>query len=308
MDRSASWGAEERGQASFSTSRHGGGGSEFRDRDPPPSYSGEDPETTFQNFERSVKLWEWETDVPKVKRGAKLLRAMTGLAKLAVEDMPFDEIACEEGVSNVLRRLKEFFLPQLEVSLPRAFENAVYGQHRSSKEGFAEYIGRMERAFARLAREGVELPDGAQGYILFRHSGLNEHQEQRLLTWCDGRYDKVSIVKALRKLDKVLKDKDRSKGTYVTEELDGTIQDDENVTDDDQYVYLADGDLDDIYEEKDLQTALASYREAREALKDQRLGRGFFPQAEGAHRAAQASYEVLEVQCHWPLGPRMHAP
>ena len=29
-------------------------------------------------------------------------------------------------------------------------------------------------------------------------------QEQRLLTRCDGRYDKMSIAKALRKLDKVV--------------------------------------------------------------------------------------------------------
>ena len=173
MDRSASWGVEDRGQARSS----GGTAEGFRDREPPPAYSGEDPEATFQSFERSAKLWEWETDVPKAKRGAKLLRAMSGLAKLAVEDMPFEDIARDEGVSNVLRRLREFFMPQLEVSLPRAFENAVYGPPRSSKEGFAEYIGRMEKAFSRLSREGVDLPEGAQGYILFRQSGLNEHQE-----------------------------------------------------------------------------------------------------------------------------------
>ena len=73
----------ERDQASFSTGRgvargedgrgsldgSGSDGSGYRDREPPPSYTGKDPEATFQAFERSVKLWEFETDVPRTKRG-----------------------------------------------------------------------------------------------------------------------------------------------------------------------------------------------------------------------------------------------
>lgn len=129
----------ERDQASFSTGRgvargedgrgsldgSGSDGSGYRDREPPPSYTGKDPEATFQAFERSVKLWEFETDVPRTKRGAKLVRSMQGLARLAVEDKPFDDIACESGVANVMRRLREFFYaPTIEViSLPRARSN-----------------------------------------------------------------------------------------------------------------------------------------------------------------------------------------
>ena len=39
----------------------------YRDRDPAPSYSGEDAETTFRACERAVQLWEFETDVPTKK-------------------------------------------------------------------------------------------------------------------------------------------------------------------------------------------------------------------------------------------------
>ena len=45
-----------------------------------------------------------------------------------------------------MTRLKEFFHPHLEVSLPQAFEQAVYGQQKQVKEGFGEYIARMDRA------------------------------------------------------------------------------------------------------------------------------------------------------------------
>ena len=91
------------------------------------------------------------------------------------------------------------------------------------------------------------------------------------------------IVAALRKLDKVIKEKG-SKGHYVMEGAEvyavdeGTVADYVNATDqsDEEYIYVADGDLDVIYEEKDMVEALASYQQVRQQLKDQRLGRGYY--------------------------------
>lgn len=59
----------------------------------------------------------------------------------------------------------------------------------------------MERAFAALAKEGVDLPDGAKGYILYRQASLTESKDQRLLTWSEGKYGRGEITTALRKLD-----------------------------------------------------------------------------------------------------------
>lgn len=259
----------------------GGGENVFRDRDPPPSYDGESPETTFRQFEKAVRLWEFESDIPAKKRGSKLIRALTGAAKLATEDLEFEAITAEDGVKNVMSRLREFFTPHLEVSLPRAFESAVYGQQRQPKESFIEYIARAERNFANLRKEGVELPDGAQGYILYRQAGLNEAQDQKILTWSEGKYDRASIVSGLRRLDKVLKEKGKSNYFEKNEDMHAetfhqeTAEPEET---DEEYVYVTDGDLDPIYEETEMQEALASYREVRQALRDQRNGRGYFPQ------------------------------
>ena len=111
-----------------------------KDRDPAPFYDGTEPETSFQIYEKNVKLWQYETDVPQRKQGVKLMRSLGGVARLAVEDMDFESIACDDGAKNVLNRLREYFKPHLEVSLPRAFEAAVYGACRSHKESFAEYV------------------------------------------------------------------------------------------------------------------------------------------------------------------------
>lgn len=57
-----------------------------------------------------MKLWEFETDVPRVKRGVKLLRALSGVARMAVDEMAFEELACEDGVRNIMSKLREYFL------------------------------------------------------------------------------------------------------------------------------------------------------------------------------------------------------
>ena len=259
-----------------------GENSYVRDKDPPPGYDGVDPETTFRSYEKSVRLWQFETDVPAKKQGAKLMRALSGIARMAVEEMEFEDIATENGAKNLLTRLREFFNPHLEVSMPRAFEAAVYGQARQSKETFVEYVARMERAFIRLEKEGVHLPNNAQGYILYRHASLSEGQEQRVQTWTEGKYGKSEVVSSLRKLDKVLKEKGKSH--YLVDEynvVDGSyhqevVEDDEDDEDGD-YIYITEGDLNTIMEEDAVMEALASYREVRQALKDQKTNRGFYP-------------------------------
>ena len=261
----------------------GGFGAGFRDREPPPAYAGEDPETSFTVWEKNVRLWEFETDVPKAKRGVKLLKVLSGTARLAVDEISFEEVACEDGIRNIMSKLKEYFLPHLEVSLPRAFEAAVYGQVRGSKEGFMEYIARQDKAFTRLRKEGVELPDSAQGYILFRHASLSESQEQRFLVWSDGKYDRVSVVKALRKLDKVIREKGAkssflgSEGEYTNETFFEDAEENEAWLDEDEsFVYLQEGDLDEVMDEKDVVAALATYQDVRRAMKEQQKGRGFY--------------------------------
>ena len=268
-------------------------GSFLRDRDPPPGYDGVDPETTFRAFEKSLKLWQFETDVPLRKQGAKLLRALTGAARLAVEELEYEQIASEDGIKNVVNRLREYFAPHLEVSMPRAFEAAVYGQPRQSKETYAEYVHRMQRNFSLLSKEGVDLPSGAKGYIIFRQSSLTEAHDQRVQTWCEGSYDEKVIIRSLRKLDKVIKEKS-GKSHYVMEGQDEAEADEGTIGDyvtgpdqsDEEYIYVADGDLDVIYEEKDMVEAMASYQQVRQQLKEQRLGRGFY-QGKGQRQGAK---------------------
>ncbi|CAE7730233.1 unnamed protein product, partial [Symbiodinium microadriaticum] len=123
---------------------------------------------------KELRLWEFETEIPKEKWGVKILRQLSGSARAAADSLSFEDLACEAGRDNLIKALKEHFAPHLESSLPRAFEEAIYGDVRSSRETFGEFVIRMEHAFKELERQGVKLGDVVLGYVLFRGANLSE--------------------------------------------------------------------------------------------------------------------------------------
>lgn len=143
-----------------------------------------------------------------------------------------------------------------------------------------------------------------QGYTIFRQSSLTEAHDQRVQTWCEGSYDEKVIIRSLRKLDNVIKEKG-GKSHYVTGGLDDGVADEGTVGDyvtgmdqsDEEYIYVADGDLDVIYEEKDMVEALASYQQVRQQLKEQRLGRGFYPRPGGKGKGFGKDGRKTKIHC-----------
>ena len=135
----------------------------LRDRNPPPSWNGERPETTWKVFLRDLELWEAVTDLPKAKRGVKLVQALSGAAKEAVQSIAVSDLIEEDGLKKVTRVLNDAFAPYQETALPRAMEAAIYGAARSHKENIPEYIVRFNQAQSALKSEGVDLPVKASG-------------------------------------------------------------------------------------------------------------------------------------------------
>eukprot|EP00435_Cladocopium_sp_Y103_P059905 s740_g21.t1 len=257
----------------------------FSGREPlPPSWDGSDPAALLPAYEKNVMLWQFESDCEKKKQGVKLLRNLTGIARAVADSLSFEEIATENGVDNLLKTLKSHFEPHLELSLPRAFERAVYGPPRSSKESIQEYLIRVERAFVLLSKEGLALDEVAKGYVAYRQAALTEAQDLQFSTWNKGQFDWKTVTSCLRRLEKVVSTK--STGTFLQtdeheaeeHEVQGEVfvQDDEDVDDDEQYILLEEGDLNRIYEEDEAQLALATYQEVRRALNAQQKGRQYY--------------------------------
>ena len=214
-----------------------------------------------------------------------MLRQLTGPARAAADELAVAEITSAEGASKILTKLKDHFAPYLESALPRAFEKAIYADHRKPKESLQDYVIRMDGAFKELSDEGVSLHDTVKGYALFRHASLTQVQEDQMTTWTSGSYERDKVIKALRKLEKVHRDQ---KGkTYVTEDVEGEgFQTEETMFDDDgdddpNYVWIGEGDLSDLFNEEDLQHALATYQEVRRAIREQKTNRSSWSKGRG---------------------------
>ena len=258
----------------------------WKDRDPPPAFSGEVED--FKEFLRDLAIWQHETDVPKKKHGAKLLRVLRGSAKAVCSEIELSDLLSERGCDLIVQKLKEFYQPHLEASLPRAFERAIYGEARRNKESFGDFVIRQEAAFRELQTEGIKLEDSVKGYVLFRQANLSQVQEDQVTTWTQGKFDRPSIISALRKLEKVIREKS-SKQSYVVEELGGSEGGSEEDPSDGDYVYIDESDMSQIFEESELVEALATYQQVRKAIKEQKNNRGYFQPKFGASQKGASS-------------------
>ena len=252
-------------------------GPPFRDREPPPYFDGEDPARSFKPWLRELELWAYDTEVPLSKHGTRILRRLGGAAKAAANELETSEIVGEKGRDNIVAKLKEYFAPHLETTMPKAFEQAVYGEVRGSKESLSEYIVRMDAAFRNLRDEGVDLPSDARGYVMFRQARLSTVQEDQVTTWTEGRFGRDVVIKALRRLDKVKEQGGAAKRAYFDEgELEGGDEGEDSDFDE-EYIYMEQADLQEVYDESEVKQALATYQQVRRALQDQKNARSYFP-------------------------------
>ena len=274
-----------------------------KDRDPPPSFDGSQPHL-FKQFERDVSLWQWESDIPKVKHAAKLLRHLSGSARAAADEVPLELIQSEGGVKAIMTRLREHSLPHLESAMPRAFEAAIYGDARKSRESIQDYLIRMDRSFKELKDESVTLPEEVKSYIIYRQASLTAVQEDQVITWTAGDFEREKVIRALRKLEKVQKGKSKSFLADVRDDGEehekGPIyfEDDADL---ENYVHVEEGDLNQVFEEADLHEALATYQVVRKAIRDQRNSRGWQPPSKGFGKGAFG-----KAGLHFGKGSRVH--
>ena len=260
---------------------------------PPPTWDGNEPGLELAVFEKNVKLWEYESELDPKKRGVRLLRSLTGVARSITDTLEFEEVACEKGVTNIMNTLRAHFAPHMEVSLPRAFERAIYGQPRSHKESMQEYLIRTEKNFHLLEKESLKLPDQALGYVAYRQASLTEAQDLKFCTWSQGKFDYKTVATCLRKLEKVIPEHKTKSATAFIQEQNGEFpeetfdESDGGVPDEgDQWVYIEEGDADKIWDEAEVQVALATYQEVRKAINAHQKNRQYYGGGKGDGRGS----------------------
>ena len=144
-----------------------------------------------------LKLFE-ATGTPKEAHGSALFCLVDGPAELALEGLNIEELCVVNGADRLFSCLDERF-PDLQThdkigeSLDDVFRLKVDKVERT-----AVYTGRCRELFQRAAREGIELPDVAQGYLMLRGARMGAERKAIVLAAAGQSYTERNVAEALR--------------------------------------------------------------------------------------------------------------
>ena len=81
-------------------------GSKYIDKDPPPTWDGKNPETTWRKYRRMLDQWLYNTDIPAHKHGVLLWKALTDDAKLLIDHLSDSELS-DPDIGKQIRDMLE---------------------------------------------------------------------------------------------------------------------------------------------------------------------------------------------------------
>jgi len=242
-------------------------GVKWKDTEPPPAYSGENPTETYQKWRRLYRMWMSTTDTPAKKQARRTLSVLSGAALAAVLTIEDKVLMSDSGAEKILQVLDALYEPFSETKTPKKFLRAVFEGARERSETMTAYTSRKTTEMIELSREGCELPEMARGLILLKHARLQERDHEDMRTWLCGNYHYDAVLKALHKLESNGRNKE---GAHVFLEV---AEDDARTSSHDEVLALLE-DTEEIEEED--ATILANYTQVRQQLSEKKLSRGYF--------------------------------
>ena len=135
---------------------------------------------------------------PKEALGSALVCLLDGPAELALEGIHIEEPCVGNRADRLFSCLDERS-PDLEThdKIGESLDN-VFRLRLDKGERTAAYTGRCRELFEKAAREGIELPDVARGYLLWRGAHLGPERKAIVLAGAGQSYTERNVAQALR--------------------------------------------------------------------------------------------------------------
>ena len=276
------------GDTSWSDFRSQGQG-RYVDKDPPPSWDGKNPEKTWREYRRSLRFWLANTDIPSKKHGVMLWKALTGDAKLLVDHLTDEDLARHDAASKISGLLEQAHRHISEHEDQDDFDKAVFGLHRERGQSLLQFANVARSAFLKADAHGDPLPDRRKGMIFLRRAKIPGHLEDHIMSRTAGSRNFSDLLEAIRVLARRSDLNPSSSGTYLDLDED-EAQDDEDGgamssspsegfldydSEDGTLIPIAEEDLQEVYDEEDLEWALSNYRQERERFKAKNANGGY---------------------------------
>ncbi|CAK0868212.1 unnamed protein product [Prorocentrum cordatum] len=215
------------------------------------------------------------------KRWAKAAIVVQKVA-LAVENVDLAEINAKSGEELVFERLDERFPDKVAADrLGEAMEEG-FSLKIQKQETTEAYTGRAQLVYARLAKEGVDPPPVARGYLILRGARLGSFGRARIMSATHRSWHVDEVCTALRTAFPGVPTETLAQATYAAEEEHGETDfpqmlepyKDEGAEDDvtreiDAIVQAAEP-----IDESDAVEILATWKQTRVAMNREKLDRG----------------------------------
>eukprot|EP00971_Amphidinium_carterae_P344801 6485409-Amphidinium_carterae.1 len=293
---------------------------EWKDKDPPPPWDGEQPTQRWRTVRRSVVLWSEDTDVPKGRQGVRFYRQLSGKAAMLAESLPDEKLKGDTSLQNILEFFDRLYEGHMRIAKEIDFETAVYaGARVPTSENFLQYVLRKKQELFRYEQQmdpNDTLGDHTKGKILLKFSKMDTNQTSRVQTWLKGDRSYQKVEEALIRLDTDL-DPTTAAGAKVYWQEPGSLEEeswdgpsvyydhewphDEGATeleyyDEDflgeEYDQGEDSDVEGVYwidpvllqsalEEPQLEDTFATFAQVKHQKNQYRLSRGFYSTEKG---------------------------
>ena len=182
--------------------------------DPPPKFTGTKP-SEFKSCRKKVRLWLLFTRTPAQLQGPRVLSRLTGPAWDACDGLE----PAADGVKAILDSLAEACKGKHETELFDALEESFYGLGRKKGERLHDYALRVQNNVRELAKQGVQLLDQVQGFLLLRRANLSTQSRIAIMTLAGNSLSLGDVRKACKRYaDEFLRDpkKHDVRGSHLT--------------------------------------------------------------------------------------------
>ena len=110
-----------------------------------------------------MKIWRMYTDLPKPRQGPALILSPESEAQDAVLEIDEKEIAKDDGIDTIIKRLDRLYLKDSTVTKYKALE-AFETFRRPAKMTILEFLNEFEKRFYKTKSYGTTLSDDILAY------------------------------------------------------------------------------------------------------------------------------------------------
>ncbi|CAE7261754.1 RE1 [Symbiodinium natans] len=148
----------------------------------------EDIGTSARSYLRQIAAWRRMTRMSKDQQGLTLYQHLTDRAWVDAERLDVNRLGSSEGVDYLISWVQDRYLDVQITQVGRSLSEFFRKLRRKPTQSVRDYMAEFDRAFARLAEAGCQLPDMAAAWVFVDRMGLEEQAELNLLASVGNKY------------------------------------------------------------------------------------------------------------------------